>query len=69
MRLSDESLLPTNEADADGIFNEAGALARRGYELVISVPAPPGLSADFECARHSMKWRASAMTIGNWIHR
>lgn len=43
-----ENLLPTREADAEVVLNTAGALAGRGHEVIVSVPAPPDLSADFE---------------------
>jgi len=43
-----ENLLPTTEADAEAIFNTAGALARRGHDAIVSVPAPPDLGPDFE---------------------
>ena len=37
-----------SQADAEVVLNTAGALAGRGHEAIISVPAPPDLSADFE---------------------
>ena len=43
-----ENLLPSSQADAEVVLNTAGALAGRGHEAIISVPAPPDLSADFE---------------------
>lgn len=43
-----ENLLPTEEADAEVIFNTASALAGRGHEVVICVPAPPDLQPGFE---------------------
>ena len=43
-----ENLLPTEEADAEVIFNTASSLAGRGHEVVISVPAPPDLQPGFE---------------------
>jgi len=42
------NLLPTKEADAEAIFNTAGALARRGHDAIVSVPAPPDLGQGFE---------------------
>jgi glycosyltransferase involved in cell wall biosynthesis len=42
------NLLPTKEADAEAIFNTAGALARRGHDAIVSVPAPPDLGPAFE---------------------
>ncbi|MBW2718711.1 MAG: glycosyltransferase [Deltaproteobacteria bacterium] len=43
-----ENLLPTTEADAESIFNTAAALARRGHDAIVSVPAPPNLGPGFE---------------------
>jgi glycosyltransferase involved in cell wall biosynthesis len=43
-----ENLLPTSQADAEVVLNTAGALAGRGHEAIVSVPAPPDLSLDFE---------------------
>jgi len=43
-----ENLLPASQADAEVVLNTASALAGRGHEAIISVPAPPDLSADFE---------------------
>jgi len=43
-----ENLLPTEEADAEAIFNTAAALARRGHDAIVSVPAPPDLGPGFE---------------------
>lgn len=43
-----ENLLPTSQADAEVVLNTAGALAGRGHDAVIAVPAPPNLSAHFE---------------------
>ncbi|MGB8332053.1 MAG: glycosyltransferase family 4 protein [Polyangiales bacterium] len=43
-----ENLLPTQEADAEVIFNTAAALAGRGHDAVVSVPAPPGVGPGFE---------------------
>lgn len=43
-----ENLLPTSQADAEVVLNTAGALAGRGHDVTISVPAPPDLSPDFE---------------------
>jgi glycosyltransferase involved in cell wall biosynthesis len=48
MLMSYENLLPTKEADAEAIFNTAGALARRGHQVIVSVPAPPDASAGFD---------------------
>ncbi len=46
--LSYENLLPTEEADAEAIFNTAAALTRRGHDAIVSVPAPPDVGPDFE---------------------
>lgn len=46
--LSYENPLPTSQADAEVVLNTAGALAKRGHEVTISVPAPPNLSPSFE---------------------
>jgi len=43
-----ENLLPTSQADAEVVLHTAGALAGRGHEAIVSVPAPPDLSPDFE---------------------
>ena len=43
-----ENLLPNKEADAESIFNTAAALARRGHDAIVSVPAPPDLGPGFE---------------------
>ncbi len=42
------NLLPTAEADAEAIFNTAGALAKRGHDVTVSVPTPPDLRPGFE---------------------
>ncbi len=46
--LSYENLLPTREADAESIFGTAAALAKRGHEVHVAVPAPPDISPAFE---------------------
>ena len=46
--MSYENLLPTSQADAEVVLNTAGALAKRGHEVTVSVPAPPKLSPSFE---------------------
>jgi len=43
-----ENLLPTSQADAEVVLNTAGALARRGHEVTVAVPAPPNVSSSFE---------------------
>ncbi|MBW2192138.1 MAG: glycosyltransferase family 4 protein, partial [Deltaproteobacteria bacterium] len=43
-----ENLLPASQADAEVVLNTAGALAGRGHDAIIAVPAPPDLSPDFE---------------------
>ena len=43
-----ENLLPTSQADAEVVLNNAGALARRGHEVTVAVPEPPDLSSSFE---------------------
>ncbi len=43
-----ENLLPASQADAEVVLNTAGALAGRGHDAIVSVPAPPDLSPDFE---------------------
>jgi glycosyltransferase involved in cell wall biosynthesis len=43
-----ENLLPTTEADAEAILNTAGALAKRGHDAMVAVPAPPGITTGFE---------------------
>ncbi|MGB5810582.1 MAG: glycosyltransferase family 4 protein [Polyangiales bacterium] len=43
-----ENLLPNSQADAEVVLNTAGALAGRGHEATISVPAPPGCDESFE---------------------
>lgn len=43
-----ENLLPASQADAEVVLNTAGALAGRGHQAIVSVPAPPDVSANFE---------------------
>lgn len=43
-----ENLLPASQADAEVVLNTAGALAGRGHDAILSVPAPPELPPDFE---------------------
>jgi len=43
-----ENILPASQADAEVVLNTAGALAGRGHDATISVPAPPDLSPNFE---------------------
>ncbi len=43
-----ENLLPTSQADAEVVLSTAGALARRGHDVTIAVPAPPDLSSSFQ---------------------
>ncbi|MFZ1863253.1 MAG: glycosyltransferase family 4 protein [Polyangiales bacterium] len=52
--LSYENLLPTSQADAEVVLNTAAALAKRGHEVTVSVPAPPNLSPSFE--RHVLRY-------------
>lgn len=42
-----ENLVPSSQADAEVVFNTAGALAARGHRAVLATPAPPGLSDAF----------------------
>ena len=43
-----ENLLPSSQADAEVVLNTAGALAKRGHQVTLSVPAPPSVSSSFE---------------------
>lgn len=43
-----ENFLPTGEADAEVVFNTAGALAARGHICTLLTPEPPHVSSDFE---------------------
>ena len=52
--MSYENLLPTSQADAEVVLNTAAALAKRGHEVTVSVPAPPNLSPSFE--RHVLRY-------------
>src|SRR5690349_14934099 len=43
-----ENLLPTSAADAEVFINTAAALARRGHDATLVVPAPQNQSSQFE---------------------
>lgn len=42
-----ENLLPSDAADAEVVLSTAGALAGRGHDATLSVPAPPGTTETF----------------------
>lgn len=43
-----ENVLPTSQADAEVVLSTAGALARRGHDVTIAVPAPADMSSSFQ---------------------